>query len=205
MDRRVIGAQHWTDSDTPQVWRGTGALSIAAGVAWVVFDARERFSFSNDWSCDSTNGYLMNAVDTIAMLGLASVLLSLFFAFRADARRWLSLPALSAALGFAIAGTVNLIEHCVVSHMIESSPLGLPPYTLGGLIAIPSVILFALALTRVRGVPRWCAWTLVVGAVSFPLLGYGGGILIFGLAWVVFGAYLLAVTEPGKARAEPPA
>jgi hypothetical protein len=53
------------------------------------------------------------------------------------------------------------------------------------------LLVFALALTRARLQPTWAVWLLVAGTAAGLLLANQGGLIMFGLAWIVVAYFLL--------------
>jgi hypothetical protein len=70
-------------------------------------------------------------------------------------------------------------------------------YVIGAMVGFLLLLVFAVALTRVRLIPTWASWLLVVGTAAGLLLANQGGFIVFGLAWAVLG-YVLSVTPPSE-------
>ncbi len=194
-----------------QIWPGTGIAALVAGSAWVAFVVGGRLSSEDYMACASTFGRAMNAVETIAYLALIPALLGLYAAYRRSGNSWLAVTGPIAAVGFAMAGVTNLMEHCFVSSIALPLPLfrGFSepsPYILG-LLLTWFFLPFTLALTRVSWIPTWSAWGLVIGFISFWAANSQGGAVILGAAWIILGAYLVAhrTSTSHGATAEGPA
>ncbi len=179
---------------------GTGVASLIAGLAWVMRNVADRMSSQDYMACGSLYGYTVSAIETVAFLAMVPALIGLFVWYRRSGRGWLGVTAIIAAVGFAMAGIVNVLEHCFVGTITFPFPLFTgfaepSPYVLGMLLAF-FVIPFALALTRVSFVPTWSAWLLVIGTISFFAVNQQGGSVLLGGSLAILGTYLLTHDVP---------
>jgi hypothetical protein len=169
----------------------TGWTGVIAGLGWIAKDIGGRLSPDPDyWDCNSSYDYALNAIDTIAFLFLVPALVGLARAYKASVKAKRGLVGLSSAAGFAIAGISNLLEHCA-----EMDALGFP-YVIGALLGILLLLLFSLALTRMRFIASWASWLLVAGTASGLLFANQGGFIIFGLAWIAVGSVIISSRLP---------
>jgi hypothetical protein len=155
----------------------TGAI---ASLAWIAKDLGPRLSPDPDyWNCNSSYDYALNTIDTVAFLFVVPTILTLFRAYKASTNHKVGLVAPVSAAGFGASGIANLLEHCA-----GMTTLGFV-YVVGVLLAFVLLLIFALALTRVHVISRWVNWSLVVGTAAGLLLANQGGLILFGLAWMV--------------------
>ena len=85
----------------------------------------------------------------------------------------------------------NLLEHCAGMDALGFA------YVIGTMVGFLLLLVFAVALTRVRLIPTWASWLLVVGTAAGLLLANQGGFIVFGLAWAVLG-YVLYRHPPSE-------
>lgn len=170
--------------------RGIGVLSIAAGASWAIKGLDYFFWSGDNWSCTPVYGAFMNTLDVVAMLGLVPVLLFLVSASRTQSRNVASVFGLIAAGAIALSGVTNFLEHCVVEHSIDGPSGFLGPYQTGGLLFLPSIIVFTGLLTRISFLPRWTSVVLFAGSLGW-LRAEEGGLIAFGASWMVLGVVLL--------------
>jgi hypothetical protein len=157
--------------------RWTGAF---AGLAWIAKDLGPRLSPDPDyWNCNSSYDYALNAIDTIAFLFVVPTIITVFRLYRAATDAKIGLVAPVSAAGFGVGGIANLLEHCA-----GMTALGFA-YVIGVLLAFMLLLIFALALTRVDVISPWVSWLFVVGTAAGVLFANQGGLVLFGLAWVV--------------------
>lgn len=178
-----------------RVWRrGTAGAAFVAGLGWVAKDLGGRLSPDPDyWDCKSSYDYALNATDTVAFLLLVPALIGLFGAYRASTGAKVGVAALGSAAGFGVAGIANLLEHCAGLEV-----LGLA-YVIGVMLGMLLLLIFALALTRERFVPRPSSWLLVVGTAAGLLTANQGGLILFGVVWMVL-AYVLVFRRPSPEK-----
>lgn len=177
------------------VWRETGVAALIGGAAWVAFDLVDRLSSQDRMSCSSVYGYLQAGVDTVAFLAMVPTLIGLFVAYRRSGKGWFGVTAIIAAVGYAMAGISNILEHCFTGTITVPFPLltgfaEASPWVIGLSLSF-AVIPFTLALTRVWFLPNWLAWLLVMGSILSVARANQGGFIVFGASLIVLGIYLL--------------
>ena len=69
-------------------------------------------------------------------------------------------------------------------------------YVIGAMVGFLLLLVLAVALTRVRLIPTWASWLLLVGTAAGLLGANQGGLVVFGLAWVVLGSVLYRHLPP---------
>jgi hypothetical protein len=160
--------------------RASPGQALWGGLAWIAKDLGARISPDADyWDCNSSYDYALNAVDTLAFLFVVPTIISLFRGYRASTDAKIGLVGPVSAAGFGVGGIANLLEHCA-----GMTALGLA-YVVGVLLAFILLLIFASALTRVHVTPTSVSWLIVVGTAAGLLLGNQGGLILFGIAWVV--------------------
>jgi hypothetical protein len=170
---------------------GTGWAAILAGFGWIAKDIGGRLSPDPDyWDCNSSYDYALNAIDTMAFILLVPAVVGLFRAYRASEQTRIGVAALGSAAGFGVAGIANLLEHCAGMDALGFA------YVIGAMIGFLLLLIFAVALTRVRLMPTWASRLLVVGTAAGLLLANQVGLVVFGLVWVVLGSVCTAASRP---------
>jgi hypothetical protein len=169
----------------------TVAASIVAGLGWIAKSLGEELSPDPDyWNCNSSYDYGLNAIDTVAFLASAAAIAGIYYISRAAGER-LPPMAFASAVGFATAGAANLLEHCASLDVLGIA------YVTGLLVGLVFLIVTAIALSLRHVVPPWAAWLLAAGALTGLLFAYQGGLIAFGIAWIVFGvALVMSPREP---------
>jgi hypothetical protein len=161
-------------------------VALVAGLGWIAKDLGGRFSPDPDyWDCNSSYDYALNATDTVAFLLIVPVLVALYRAYRVSTGARGGVVALGSAAGFGVAGLANLLEHCAGMDALGFA------YVIGLMVAFLLLFVFAVALTRVRFLPRASSWLLVVGTIAGMLIAKQGGFIVFGLAWIILAAAIL--------------
>jgi hypothetical protein len=171
----------------------TGWAAILAGLGWIAKDLGGRLSPDPDyWNCNSSYDYALNAADTVAFLFLVPALIGLLHSYSASTAPPLGFAAPGSAVGYGGAGVANLLEHCAGMDVLGFV------YVIGSLLGIMLLLVFSVALTRARLLPSWTSWLLVGGTAAGLLFANQGGLVLFGLAWVVVGLVVLNHQSPPK-------
>lgn len=161
--------------------RWGGLAAILDGVLWIANDLGGRLSPGpDDWECNSSYDYLTNAIDSAAFLIL---LLGLVGLHARQAGRYSPLGTagfFATFVGAAMVGVSNPAEHCLALAF-----LGIVVYTLGVLLLSIGMLIVGIATTRARVLPRWCGVALIVGLVAMLIGAESGGMVVFGLVWIV--------------------
>lgn len=78
-------------------------------------------------------------------------------------------------------------------------------HSVGALLLIVGYVIYGAATLRAKVLPRWCgAAFILIGPVTFALLGFGGNtLMVFGLFWLVLG-YALWSRRNAPARRPSP-
>jgi hypothetical protein len=178
-------------SAVDRISTGADWAASLAGLGWIAKDIGGRLSPDPDyWDCNSTYDYALNTIDTIAFILLVPALVGLFRAYRASAQTRIGAAALGSAAGFGVAGIANLLEHCAGMDVLGFA------YVIGAMVGFLALLVFAVALTRVHLIPTWAGWLLLVGITAGLLGANQGGLVVFGLAWVVLGSVLYRHLPP---------
>ena len=105
--------------------------------------------------------------------------------------------AFVSAGGFALAGISNVLEHCA-----DADALGLT-YVTGLVLGILTLLATGIGLIRGGRVPRAAAWILAVATVCLLAFGEQGGMAVFGVGWILFGALCYRTLRPSAGSSAP--
>jgi hypothetical protein len=172
-----------------------GVLSIAHGLFVILL--RPHY-----WAASSFSDYLSIALTSIGLLLLVGALVGLHARQTGRCGKMERLEKISfflAALGATVAAVSNVAEDGF--HI----PLMGGVFIASIFILLLGLLLLAIATLLANVLPRWYGWTLLVGSLGLllndHLLPDGGGIIVFGLTWIVLGYALWK--DPGAGAIEP--
>ena len=161
---------------------------VIQGIIGLIKPQTEVFSGLSD--------YILEAVFVIALVATIFALLGLH---RFAQTRY----GIAGALGFWLAtvGTGLMAISAVVTLFAGQNALG--PAFLGGLLlALIGYVILGITTLRAKVLPLWGALALLFGfPISIFLSTFGGGIL-FGLAWLAVGYWMLLAVDTVVRREE---
>ena len=158
-----------------------GVIAIGHGLFLIL--VRPRY-----WAASSFSDYLSIALMSIGMLLLVGGLVGLHARQSGRCGKLEGLEKAGfflAAIGATVAAVSNFAEDWL--HI----PLMGWVFIASIFSLLIGVLLLAIATLAANVLPRWYGWTLLVGLLGLllndHLLPDGGGLMLFGLVWLVFG------------------
>jgi hypothetical protein len=175
-----------------------GVLSTAHGLFLILLQPRY-------WAASSFSDYLSIALTSIGLLLLVGGLIGLHARQTGRCGKLEGLEKTGfflAAIGASVAAVSNVAEDW----------FHIPFMGWVFIVSIFSLLLGLLLLTiatlRANVLPRWCGWALLVGLLGLllnnHLLPDGGGMILFGLIWIVLGYALWKDPGAGAIKAGEP-
>ncbi len=156
-----------------------GALMIAHGLILILLQP-------HFWAASSFSDYLSIALTSITFLALVGGLVGLHARQTGRCGKMERLEKISfflAVLGATVAAISNVAEDGF--HI----PLMGWVFIASAFILLFGLLLLAIATLLANVLPRWYGWTLLVGSLGLLLnnLLANGGMILFGLTWIVLG------------------
>ena len=140
------------------------------------------------WAASSFSDYLSIALTSIGLLALVGGLVGLHARQSGRCGKMEGLEKVGfflAAIGATVAAVSNIAEdgfHIPLTGWVFIASI----FSL-----LIGVLLLAIATLAANVLPRWYGWALLVGLLGLllndHLLPDGGGLILFGLAWIVLG------------------
>jgi hypothetical protein len=181
--------------------RWGGLAAMLDGILWIADDLGGRLSPDpDDWDCNSSYDLVTNAIDSAAFLVLLVALVGLHARQRERYGPLGTAGFFAAFAGAAMVGVANPAEHC-----LGLAILGIFVYLPGVLLLSIGVLLLGIATVMAGVLPRWCGVALIVGMLAMFLGAEDGGMIVFGLAWLLLGYVLwsqrgVSVEQPPRVR-----
>jgi hypothetical protein len=156
-----------------------GVLMIAHGLILILLQP-------HFWAASSFSDYLSIALTSITFLALVGALVGLHARQTGRGGKLEGLEKISfflAVLGATMAAVSNVAEDGF--HI----PLMGGVFIASAFILLFGLLLLAIATLGANVLPRWYGWALLVGSLGLLLnnLLANGGMILFGLTWIVLG------------------
>jgi hypothetical protein len=158
-----------------------GVLFIALGLIWLLLQPHY-------WAASSFYDYLSIALFSCALLALVGGLVGLHARQTGRCGKMEGLEKISfflAVLGATVAAVSNVAEDGF--HI----PLMGGVFIASTFSLLLGLLLLAIATLGANVLPRWYGWSLLFGLLGLllnnHLLPDGGGMILFGLTWIVLG------------------
>jgi uncharacterized membrane protein len=170
------------------VARFGGVVSVLDGVLWIALGLILILLQPHFWAASSVYDYLTIALWSCVLLALMGGLVGLHARQTGRCGKLERLEKISfflAVLGATVAAISNVAEDGF--HI----PLMGGVFIASIFILLLGLLLLAIATLLANVLPRWYGWALLVGVLAMllnnHLLPDGGGVILFGLIWIVLG------------------
>jgi hypothetical protein len=184
------------------VARFGGVVGVLAGVLWIALGFILILLQPHYWEASSVYDYLYVVLFSCALLALVGGLLGLHIrqTGRGKMERLEKISFFLAMLGATIAAVSNVAEDGLHIHVMGWG------FIAGILSLLLGLLLMIIATLGANVLPRWYGWTLLIGSLGllFNNLLANGGVILFGLSWIVLGYALWKDQGAGTIRAGEP-
>jgi hypothetical protein len=180
-------------------------VGILDGVLWIALGLILLLLQPHFWAASSVYDYLTIALWSCVLLALMGGLVGLHARQTGRCGKLERLEKISfflAVLGASVAAVSNVAEDGF--HI----PLMGGVFIASIFILLIGLLLLAIATLLANVLPRWYGWALLVGLLGMllnnHLLPDGGGMILFGLIWIVLGYALWKDPGAGAIKAGEP-
>lgn len=164
--------------------RRTAFLSIVAGFGYIIQAAMGLIKPQTD-VFSGLSDYVLEAIFVIALIATIFALLGYHWYAQNRYGR-----AGSIGLWLTVIGTGLITISALATLFAGQNSLG-PAFLGGVLLALIGYVVLGITTLRAKVLPLWCGAALIFGFPLSIFLSAVGGAILFGLAWLTIGYYLM--------------